>query len=127
MASFGWQGSRTSLGASYSRIVTAAGGLNGLFHSDIAGISGRWQMNRTWAMGLSASYTKYQNVLTFSPSVAGGHTILGTASVQRSLGEHLSLQAGYNRIQQNYHGTVPTVPTADRLFISVTYQFARPL
>jgi hypothetical protein len=126
MVSVGWQGGRTSLGASYSRIVSAAGGLNGLFQSDIAGISGRWQMSRTWTIGLSASYSDYRNLLTGSPFVTGGHTIFGTASVQRPLGEHLSLEAGYNRIQQNYRGTVSTVPTADRLFVSVTYQFARP-
>lgn len=127
MVSLGWQGTRTSLSVSYSRIVTAAGGLNGLFQSDNVGVSGRWQMSRNWIMGLSTSYGQYQNLLTLSPSATSGHTVLGTASVQRPLGEHLGLQAGYNRIQQSYRGTVSTIPTADRLFISITYQFTKPL
>ena len=47
-ASLSWQGQRTSLAASYARIVTGGGGLAGAYHSNIANVSGRWQISRTW-------------------------------------------------------------------------------
>jgi hypothetical protein len=128
MVSLGWQGGRTSLSASYSRIISGAGGLNGLFESNMAGISARWQMSRAWTMGLTASYLAYQDLIpALSPSSTRGHTSLGTASVERLLGKHISLQAGYNLIQQSYHGTVSAIPTTSRVFISVAYKFERPL
>lgn len=127
MVSLGWQGNRTSLAGSYSRTINSAGGLNGIFQSNIAGISGRWQMNRIWTLALSASYATYQDLLpaVFS-SATRGHSFLGTVAAQRPLGEHLSVQAGYNRIQQDYQGTAYSFPTMNRAFVSLTYQFARP-
>jgi len=128
MVSVGWQGSRTSLAASYSRIVTGAGGLNGLFESNTANVSARWQMSRTWTLGLSASYSAHQDIIPAqSFASTGGHTTFGALSVQRPLGERLSLQAGYNYIQQNYTGTVSAIPTTGRVFISIGYKFERPL
>ena len=56
-ASFSWRGQRTSLAASYARIVTGGGGLVGTYHSNIANVSGSWQLSRTWSAGLSASYS----------------------------------------------------------------------
>jgi hypothetical protein len=130
MVSFGWQGSRTSLAASYSRIVSGAGGLNGAFHSNSANTSARWQMSRTWSLGASASYSLY-NTLTplFVLANTGGHTASGTVSVQYQLGEHLNAQAGYNWIQQNYSGNAAssTFPNTNRVFVSISYRFERPL
>ncbi len=60
MASISWQGERTSLAASYSRIVTSAGGLNGTFQSNSASATARWQVSRTWSAGISASYAGVQ-------------------------------------------------------------------
>src|SRR5208282_1672636 len=62
MASLGWQGSRTSLAASYNRTVTSGSGLNGSYHSNTANISGSWQLSRNWSVGLSASYSLYQTL-----------------------------------------------------------------
>jgi hypothetical protein len=123
-----WQGSRTRLAASYSRIVTNAGGLNGIFQSNSADISASWRLCRTWTIGIGASYFAYQDLMAaLSPSSTEGHTTLGTVSVQHPLGEHFSLQAGYNHVQQTYHSTVSAIPTTGRVFISVGYIFQRPL
>lgn len=130
MASLGWQGQRTSLAASYSRIVTGGGGLVGAYHGNIANVSGRWQLSRTWSAGLSASYSLYQTLTPFFlGSSSGGHTVSGTASVQHPLGEHLMIQAGYTRIQQNYSGiaAVSGVPGINQEFASISYQFTRAL
>jgi len=130
MASIGWQGARTSLAASYSRIVTGAGGLNGAFQSNGANASARWQMTRTWSAGISASYALY-NTMTPSFAQAGqrGHTLSGTASVGHPLGEHIRAQAGYSWVHQNYGGTtaISNFPNTNFTFVSISYQFARPL
>jgi hypothetical protein len=119
-----------SLAASYSRVVTGGGGLAGAYHSDLASISGAWQLNRNWALGLQAGYSLYETLtpLFLGPD-SGGHTISGTVSVQRPLGEHLSMQAGYTRVQQSYAGieAISAVPDTNREFISISYQFVRPL
>lgn len=129
-ASLSWQGQRTSLAVSYSRIVTAGGGLAGTYHSNTANVSGRWQLSRTWTAGLSASYWLYQTLTPFFlGSSSGGHTVSGTASVQHPLGEHLSVQAGYTRIQQNYSGiaAISATPGTNQEFVSISYQFTRAL
>ena len=130
MASIGWRGGRTSLSASYARIVTAAGGLNGAYQSNTASASARWQMTRTWSAGISASYALY-NTLTpsFSQTTPGGHTLSGTASVGHPLGEHIRAQAGYSWVQQNYGGpaAISNLPNTNFTFVSISYQFARPL
>ena len=129
-ASFSWRGQRTSLAASYARIVTGGGGLVGAYHSNIANVSGAWQFSRTWNVGLSASYSAYNNLspllLVASP---GGHTLSGSLAFSHPLGEHLSLQLGYTRVQQSYGGVtaISAVPDTNREFLSISYQFARPL
>lgn len=131
MASLGWQGQRTSLAVSYSRIVTSGGGLVGAYHSNLANVSGRWQLSRTWTAGLSASYSLYKTLTPFFlGSSSGGHTVSGTASVQHPLlGEHLTIQAGYTRIQQNYGGiaAISATPGTNQEFVSISYQFTRAL
>ena len=130
MVSLGWQGERTSLAASYSRVVTGGGGLTGAYHSNMGSASGSWQLNRTWNVGLSASYSLYTTLTPFFVgSSSGGHTVSVTASAQRPLGEHLSMQAGYTRLQQAYGGIagLSAIPDTNREFISLSYQFARPL
>ena len=129
-ASMGWQGHHTSFAASYSRIVTGAGGLLGAFHSNSATASASWQMTHHWNIGTSGSYAIYRNLTPFFfLSSPGGHTISGTVSVQRSVGENLSVQAGYTRMHQSYEGieAVSTFPDTNREFISISYHFARPL
>ena len=129
-ASFSWRGQRTSLAASYARIVTGGGGLVGAYHSNIANVSGSWQLSRTWSAGLSASYSAYNNLspllLVASP---GGHTLSGSLAFSHPLGDHLSLQLGYTRVQQSYGGVtaISAVPETNREFLSISYQFTRPL
>lgn len=130
MASLAWQGQRTSLAASYARLVTSGGGLVGAYHSNSASVAGRWQVSRSWSVGLSASYSGYKTLTPYYfLTGSGGHTVSGTISVQHPLGEHLNLEAGYTRLQQTYGGiaAISAIPNANREFVSVSYQFTRPL
>jgi len=129
-ASMGWQGLHTNFAASYSRTVSGGGGLVGAYHSNSANASARWQLARTWNVGSAASYAIYKNVTPFfflaSP---GGHTVSGTVSVQHQISEHFNAEVGYTRLHQSYSGVgaISNAPDTNREFISVSYQFARPL
>jgi len=128
MTSLGWQGSRTSLSASYSRSVSGAGGLNGIFQSNSGAISGRWQISQLWSAGLSGSYAAFNNLTPwFGYSGLGGHTIVGTVAIQRTLTERLAAQAGFSWVQQSYSAPYISYPNTRRVFISLSYHFSKPL
>jgi hypothetical protein len=129
-ASLGWQGRHTNFAASYSRIVTGGGGLVGAFHSNSANASARWQIARTWNVGSAAGYAIYKNVTPFFfLSSQDGHNVSGTASVQHQIGEHFNAELGYTRLHQSFNGisVISTNPDTNREFVSITYQFTRPL
>jgi hypothetical protein len=130
MASIGWQTNHTNLVASYSRTVTAAVGLPGAFNSNNANASLRWQATRTWNFGGTASYSSNKNVTPLFPaSNPGGHSVSGSVTAQCSLSEHLKAEIGYTRLHQSYGGisAISTVPDTNREFISISYQFTRPV
>jgi len=65
-----------------------------------------------------------------SPSLQfdNGHTFSGTVALQRTLTEHITGQIGYSRLHQTYNLPIfATTPDTNREFISITYDFARPL
>jgi hypothetical protein len=128
--SMGWQGSHTSLAASYLHVVTAGGGLIGAFDSNSANVSARWQLARTWTIGSTASYAITNNVSSsIAQSNPGGHMVSGTVTAQHSISEHLSLGFGYARLHQSYSeiAAVSNAPNTNREYISISYQFGRPL
>ena len=129
-ASIGWQGRRTSLAAGYSRQINVGGGLLGAFRGNSASISGQWQIARTWGVGLAASYTDTTNV---SPAISllypGGNFASGTVAVHHELTNHLNVEVGYTRLNQDYGkiAAISSSANADREYISLSYQFVRPL
>jgi hypothetical protein len=129
-ASLGWQGRHTSLAASYSRMVTGGGGFLGAFHANSANTTARWQLARTLNVGLAGNYAIYKTVTPLSfLSSPGGHSVSGTVSVQHQISEHLSAELGYTRLHQSYSGiaVISNAPDTNREFISISYQFTRPL
>jgi hypothetical protein len=129
-ASMGWQRNRTNLAASYSRTVNGAGGLLGTFESTAGNASGRWQATRTWTLGAAASYSILKSVTPLSPTASqGGHTLSGTVSAHHPIGQHLSAEIGYSRLHQSYGGiaAISVDPDGDHGYISISYQFSRPL
>ena len=129
-ASVGWQARHTNLAASYSRMVSGGGGLLGAFHSNTANLSLRQQLSKNWNAQASGAYSIYKTVTPlFFLSTPGGHGISGSASVQRKLGQHLSAEAGYTRLYQTYSNiaAISTAPNTNREWVSISYQFARPL
>jgi hypothetical protein len=129
-ASIGWQSSHTSLAASYSRTVNGAGGLLGAEESTAGNFSARWQATRTWTLGASASYSMLKSATPLSPTVSqGGHSLSGSVSAQHPIGQHLSAEVGYSRLHQSFSNVaaIAADPNGDREYISISYQFTRPL
>ena len=128
--SLSWQGQRTNVAVSYSHAISGGGGLSGAANSDSANLSLQRQITKTLNASLSGAYS--QNKVLGSPLFGGsndGHSIMGTASLSKQLGEHVSLQLGYSRLHQNYSGVavLAATPDTNREFISVSYTFSRPL
>jgi len=128
--SMGWQGPHTSFAANYSQAVTGGGGLVGAYHSRTANASARWQMTRLWIASASGAYAINESV---SPLLIrgdqSGHSISGTATLERRLGNQCSIAFHYDRIHQSY-GEIAAIaadPNSDRETISITWHFARPL
>ena len=130
-ASVSWQGQSTNLAVSYSHIVAGGGGLIGAVKMDSAMASIRQQIGRALSASLSGGYAQNSFVGGSSSAAADstdGHTVSGTVSLQRLFGEHLNVQLGYTRLHQSYNvAAVSTTPDTNREFVSVSYQFARPL
>lgn len=129
--SMNWQGHFTSVAVSYSRIVASGGGLISAVKTDAATASFRQQLTRAMSASFSGGYG-YSTVVGGLAQATGastnGHAVSGTASLQRLFGEHLNVQFGYTRVHQSYNiAAVSTTPDTNREFISLSYQFARPL
>lgn len=130
VTSLSWQGEHTSIAASYSRTVTGGGGLLGAFNSNIASLSGRWQFSRNWTVGMAGGYSDNQTLTpSFIQSTPGGHSLTGTISLRRPLGENFSFETGYTRLQQSYSGVpaISATPNVNSVFLTVSYRFNRPL
>jgi len=129
-ASIGWQGVHTTFAVAGSRTISGGGGLVGAYHLITANGSVRRQLTRTWSTSISGSYSLSKNVdssqLLFNP---GGHSVAGAAAVHHVLSEHFNVEVGYARIHQSYIGiaAIVNVPDTNRGWISISYQFIRPL
>lgn len=129
-ANVGWSNGHSNLGASYSRSVTAGEGLLGAYKTQSASASAGWQMTRAWTLGAIGSYAISKNLSPLlSVSNPGGHGAAGTASLQHLFGEHVSAELGYTRLHQSYRsiGVILNAPDNNRVFVSVSYHFTRPL
>jgi hypothetical protein len=121
--SLNWQARHSSLAISYSRMVSGGGGLIGAVKLDSANASMRQQLTRNLSASLAGGYA---NNDVLADAALGGHSFSGSAALQRQIGEHLNVQAGYTRLHQNYSFTSAN-PETNREWVSLSYQFSRPL
>jgi hypothetical protein len=128
-ASLSWQGRLSTVSLSYSHVISGGGGLIGAVHMDNGSVSLRQRFAKTLSGSINGTYTQNKIVGTFALGANNGHSISGTAALQQQLGQHLSVDLGYTRLHQSYAG-VPVVsafPDTNREYVSVSYQFSRPL
>jgi len=130
-ASVSWQGKVSGVAVSYSHIVASGGGLIAPAQTDSASATFRQQFTRTLGASINAGYTNRAVIGNLSQVTSGssnGHGIQGSVTLQKQLGQHLGLQLGYTRLHQNYNvAAVSATPDTNREFVSVSYDFSRPL
>ncbi len=126
--SVNWQGQHNSLAAGYSRRITDGGGLQGAVSYNGANATIHHQFTSTLSGTLGADYSVNKILDPTSANNNGGHSISGTCTVQRNFGEHFNLTAGYLRLHQSYDvAALSVAPNRDRVWLSIGYQFQRPL
>ena len=127
--SLSWQGRMTTLAVSYSHMITSGGGLVGAVKMDNANSSIRQQFTRTLSGSVSGGYAQNDVLASAVAGNNNGHTWSGTASVQQLFGQHFNVQLGYTRLHQTYSNVaaLATTPDTNREFVSISYQFSRPL
>lgn len=126
-ASLAFQGRTLSAALSYSHLVDESGGLISATRWDNASVAVRFQLTRNLAASLGGFYAN-NKILGDPPGAVNGHSISGTVSVSRRIGDNFSVQAGYTRLRQNY--AIPVIaaaPYMNRGFVSIAYTFTRPL
>ncbi len=127
--SLSWQGHLTSLAVSYAHLISSGGGLIGAVKTDSVSATIHQQLSRMLSASVAGGYAN-NDVLTATPLAASnGHTVSGTASLQQQVGQHLNLQLGYTRLHQDYStvAVLAATPDTNREFVSISYQFSRPL
>ena len=127
--SLSWQGRLTNVGFSYAHVISSGGGLIGAVKMDSANASVRQQMSRNLSGSIAAGYAQNNVVGSALLGTTNGHTISGTASLQRLVGQRVTVQAGYTRLRQDYSGVavLAATPNTNREFVSILYRFSRPL
>ncbi len=127
--SVSWQGLHTSAAISYSHMISGGGGLLGAVKMDGASASLRQQLSHTLSATAVAGYAQNDLLANAAALSGNGHSVSGTASVQQLVGQHLSLQLGYSRLHQDYSSVAVLAanPDTNREFVSISYQFSRPL
>jgi hypothetical protein len=128
-ASLSWQGRLNSFALSYVHIVSSGGGLIGAVQMDSATASVRQQLTKTLSGNVGGGYAQNDVLGALLVGVTNGHSISGTASLQQQFGQHVALQLGYTRLHQDYSNVavLALTPNTNREFVSLSYQFARPL
>ena len=127
--SLSWQGHLSSAAVSYSHMISGGGGLVGAVKTDTANAFLWQQLTRSLSGSVSGVYAQ-NDVLASALTAAGnGHTWSGTASLLQQLGQNLNVGLGYTRLHYSYGGVAvfAAAPNTNREFISLSYQFSRPL
>lgn len=127
--SLSWQGRLNSFAVSYSHIISGGAGLIGAVHMDSATASVHQQITKTFSAFVAGGYVQNDLLASLLPGATHGHSVSGTVSLQQQFGQHLNLQLGYMRLHQDYSNVsvLALTPNTNREFVSVSYQFARPL
>lgn len=128
--SLSWQGRLNTFAMSYSHIISGGGGLNGAVHMDSATASWRQTIAKNLNATVSGAYIQNNVIGGFAlPGASNGHTVSGTVSLQRQFHQNVNMQLGYTRLHQDYSGVsvVSALPDTNREFISLSYQFSKPV
>ena len=128
-ASLSWQQRSTSLALNYARLVAGSGGLVGAVHTDTAMGALRRQLMKRLTAEFDGGYARNRVIASTVAGSQNGHTVFGTALLNKQFGQNISIQLGYTRLHQRYQqvAVLSTNPDSNREFLSISYQFSKPL
>ena len=126
--SMSWQGRVSNIALSFSHEISGGGGLNGAVKMDAASANFRRQISKTLTGSVGVAYTKNDVLQSSLAPSSNGHTVSAAASLQRQF-RQFNAGLGYTRLQQSYSGVavISAAPDTNREYVSVSYQFSRPL
>jgi hypothetical protein len=127
--SLSWQGHANNVALSYAHMIASGGGLIGPVRQDTGSVAIGQQLSKTLNASVGGTYAQNDVLGATSLNSLNGHTVSGTASLQQRFGQHLNVQLGYTRLHQDYSAVAVLAGTPDtnREFVSLSYQFSRPL
>jgi hypothetical protein len=110
-------------------VIAGGGGLTGAVQLDSATASARQQITRTLSASVAGGYARNNVIGSGLNSTNDGDTISGTISLEQQIRQRLGLQLGYTRLHQSYNNVavLSANPETNRVFVSISYQFSRPL
>ena len=130
IASLNWHAQRANVSVSYARAVITGWGLLGAATTDNAAASMQWRFTRRVTGTLNASYANIKNATAIISSYTQtGHSLFGRASLGYEISEHMNVVGEYTRLHESYYG-IPAIsdsPNADRVAVTLTYRFEKPL
>jgi hypothetical protein len=128
-AAYVWNGRRTGLTASVVRKVNDGGGLLGAVNFTNANVAFRQQLSRWLTMGLGWDYGISDAIGAVITPYSSLKSMTGSASVTRLLRNNVGFTLGYIREFQSQDDRGRAMPNInrDRAWVSVFYQFSRPL
>jgi hypothetical protein len=131
-AAGGWKNQHTSISAGYSRTISDGGGLLGSVRVQTVQGAFRRQLTPGWGMGINASHGTNQSLVApLSTSASSINLTSAGFSVEHNVGKNLGLRLGYTHDFQEQFGLPAPNPTQDahrnRFFVTLSYQWAKPL
>ena len=126
----GWRSQRTSLSAGYSRMVSDGGGILGTVRLQTIHANFRRQVTPGWAAALTASHGTNQSLIVPSATSATSVNLTSAGiSLERNVGKSIGLRLGYTHDFQEQFGSPSETFNAsrNRFFVTLSYQWAKPL
>jgi hypothetical protein len=122
-ATFNWQGRQTSVLAVFSRQIGDGGGLFSAVTASTAKVQLRRQLDGSREMSFGFAYATNDPLESRQSSPRGFSALF---QFQQRLGKSFIARVGYTRNQQDNLNGLGTA-TANLLWVSVSYDFSRPL
>jgi len=128
----GWQNQRTSFSAGYSRNITDGGGILGAVRLQSVHANFRRELIPGWAAALTVLHgTNHALLVPSNGSASSINLTSAGVSLERNVAKSLGLRLGYAHDFQQEFGFPAPNPTLDasrnRVFIMLSYQWAKPL
>src|SRR5215471_3260893 len=126
-SSLSWQGQRTAAQAQFVRRISDGGGLQATVNLNAVSGEISRQLTSKTTFTVGASYASMDPLSIGSSLYRVTDSAGGRFSVSRQMGSNLALMLGYGRDWQQSAGTAASNVNHNRGWITLTYDFTRPL